>query len=172
MAFHKHPTADVSDRAVIGDKTIIWNNAHVREDAKIGSNCIIGDGVYVGRGVTIGDKVKIQNYSVIYRGVTVEDGVLIGPHTCFSNDKYPRALNDDGLLKTDEEWHALKTIVKRGASIGANCTILPGIVIGEYAMIGAGSVVTKDIPPFSLAFGNPAQVKGRVNTCGKIMQEI
>lgn len=172
MSFYKHPTAEVSGEASIGDGTKIWNNAHVRENSTIGENCILGDGVYVDKGVRIGNNVKIQNYALIYRGVTVEDGVFIGPHVCFTNDKNPRAINEDGRLQSDGEWEVDPTLVKRGASIGANSTILPGVTIGEFAMVGAGSVVTEDVPPFSLVTGNPARAKGKVDARGNRVEGL
>lgn len=164
-----HPTADVSGQAVIGTGTQVWNNAQIREEANIGENCIIGKGVYIDHGVSIGNNVKVQNNVSIYHGVTIEDAVYIGPHACFTNDKKPRAVNENGELKAAGDWDVIATVVKKGASIGANSTILPGLIIGEYAMVGAGSVVTKDIPSYTLAFGNPARERGRVNENGEIV---
>lgn len=169
MNYFKHPTAVVSDEAKVGQNTKIWLNVQVREGVKIGESCILGKDVYIDRDVKIGSRVKIGNGVSIYRGVMVENGVLIGPHVCFTNDKYPRALNAAGGLKQDADWEVKKTIVKKGASIGANSTILPGIAIGEYAMIGAGSVVTKDVPDFGLVYGNPARVWGKVDKFGRVI---
>ena len=117
---------------------------------KIGDGCNIGSFVEIGRGVIIGNNCKIQAFAFIPPGVIIEDEVFIGPHVCFTNDKNPRAIG---------EWKLDKTLVKRGVSIGANCTILPGITIGENAVIGAGSVVTKDVPAGALVYGNPATIK-------------
>jgi len=167
MNYFRHPTAEVSDKAKIGRRTKIWHYVQIREGAKIGSNCILGKNVYVDASVRIGNNCKIQNNVSIFHGVTVEDGVFVGPHVCFSNDKYPRAINEDGTLKTADEWEISKTLVKEGASIGANSIILPGIIIGKYAMIGAGSVVTKNVPNFSLVYGNPAKSYGKVDKSGK-----
>jgi acetyltransferase-like isoleucine patch superfamily enzyme len=125
---------------------------------EIGNDCIIGKGVYVGAGVKIGSGVKIQNFATVYQGVTVEDDVFIGPHVVFTNDMYPRAFSG--------EWEIIPTLVRRGASIGANSTIICGITIGTYSMIGAGSVVTRDVPPQALVLGNPARIKTYVCRCG------
>lgn len=161
-----HPTADVSKNSKIGEGTYIWNNAQIREGAKVGKNCIIGKNVYIDTGVVIGNNVKIQNNSSIYKGVKIKDGVFIGPHTCFTNDKFPRAINPNGTLKSNDDWELAKTIVEKGASIGANSTILAGINIGRFALIGAGSLVSKSVPKHRLVYGNPAKVKGYVCYCG------
>ncbi len=150
-----HPTADVSDKAVIGPGTSIWHQCQVREDAYIGQNCILGKGVYVDFGVRIGNNVKIQNYVSIYHGVEIEDGVFVGPHVCFTNDMRPRAINPDGTLKAATDWEVSKTLIKRGAALGANSTIRCGVTIGEWAMVGSGSVVTRDVPAYGLVYGNP-----------------
>lgn len=144
-----HPSAEVHGRADIGDGTKVWNNVQVREDVKIGVDCILSKDVYVDVGVTIGDRCKVQNGVSIYNGVTLEDDVFIGPHATLTNDKVPRAFN--------RHWKIEPTLIKKGASIGANATIICGITIGEYAMIAAGSVVTKDVAPYSLVLGNPAR---------------
>ena len=128
-------------------------------------------GVYIDRDVTIGKNVKIQNNVSLFHGVTIEDNVFVGPHVCFTNDKNPRATDENGDLLTDEGWEVSKTLVKIGASVGANSTICPGVTIGEYAMIGAGSVVTKDVKEFALAYGNPATVHGVVDVSGKIINK-
>lgn len=154
-----HPTADVSSQAEIDENTKIWNNAQVREKAKIGKNCIISKNAYIDTGVTIGNNVKIQNNVNVYNGVTIEDDVFCGPSMTFTNDLYPRAFNQD--------WEITKTLVKKGASIGANATIVCGVVIGEYSLIGSGSVVTKDVEPYSLVVGNPARKIAEVCKCGR-----
>lgn len=171
MAIRIHPTAEVSEKAVIGDGTSIWHHAQIREHAQVGRNCIIGKGVYVDAGVRIGDNVKIQNYVSVYRGVTIENGAFIGPHVCFTNDLRPRAVNPDGSLKTGEDWTLMETRIGWGASIGANSVIRCGVRIGEWAMIGAGSVVTHDIPPYGLAYGNPARLRGFVCSCGARLEK-
>lgn len=161
-----HKTAEVSPLASIGDNTVIWNQSQIRENAKIGSNCVISKGVYIDFDVKIGNQVKIQNNVSVYHGVTIEDEAFIGPHVCFINDKFPRAMNSNGTLKDSSDWEVLKTLVKLGASIGANATILPGITIGSFSMIGAGSVVTKNVPDNALVIGNPAKIYGYVCKCG------
>jgi len=156
-----HESAYVEDGVRIGENTNIWHFAHVRKHASIGKNCNIGKDVYIDINVKIGDNCKIQNFASLYHGLTVNDDVFIGPHVCFTNDIYPRA-----KIWSDEK--VAKTIVKTGASIGANSTIVAGVTIGKYAMIGAGAVVTKDVSDYALALGNPARVVGRVDEQGNV----
>ena len=160
----KHPTAIV-ESGEIGEGTKIWHFVHVREKAKIGKNCIIGKDAYIDTEVVIGDNVKIQNFVSVYRGVTIEDDVFVGPGVTFTNDLYPRAF----IWSDDKIGY---TMVKRGASIGAHAIIICGVTIGEYAMIGAGSVVTKDVVPFGLVYGNPASLAGFVCSCGRKLSRI
>lgn len=162
-----HKSADVSKNAKIGSGTSIWNNVQVREEAQIGENCVLGKNVYIDKGVKIGKNCKIQNNVSIYHGVAIEDGVFLGPHVCFTNDKNPRAINLNGTFKEPQDWRLGKTLVKRGASIGANTTILPGINIGEWALIGAGAVVTKDVSDYGIVVGNPAKLIGYANEKGE-----
>ncbi len=164
MNFFKHQTAIIESN-IIGDGSKIWHFAHIREKAEIGQNCNIGKSVYIDTEVKIGNNVKIQNFVSIYKGVEIEDDVFVGPSVVFTNDMYPRAF-------IWEEKRVIPTIVKKGSSIGANSTIICGLTIGEYAMVGAGSVVTKDVPPFGLVFGNPARLKGSVCYCGKRLSRI
>jgi acetyltransferase-like isoleucine patch superfamily enzyme len=138
----------------------------VREGVRVGSNCIVGKGVYIDFDVVIGDNVKIQNGCYIYHGVTLEDGVFVGPGVILTNDKHPRAINADGSLKTDSDWVVGKILVKRGAALGARTVVLPDVTVGTFAMIGAGSVVTRDVPDYGLAWGNPARLRGFVCPCG------
>ncbi len=163
MGIYIHPTAEVSDKANIGDGTKIWNQVQVRENSVIGENCILSKNVYIDAEAKIGNRVKIQNNVNVYHGVEVEDDVFLGPSMTFTNDFYPRAFNAD--------WKITKTLVKRGASIGANCTIVCGNIIGEYAMVGSGSVVTKDVRPYALVVGNPARQIGWVCRCGHRLDE-
>lgn len=169
--FYAHPTADVSPEAVIGVGTTIWNQVQVREEANIGENVILSKNVYVDTGVTIGSNCKIQNNVSVYNGVTLEDGVFVGPHVCFTNDRYPRAITVDGRLKGSEDWCVTPTTVCRGASVGAHSVILAGVTIGEFAMVGAGSVVTTSVPPHGLVVGNPALIFGYVCYCGHRLVE-
>lgn len=166
-----HPTAEVSPKASIKDNTKIWNFSQIRENVEIGANCIIGKNVYIDFGVKIGSNCKIQNNCSIYHGSVIEDGVFIGPHAVLTNDKNPRAINPNGELKTGNDWNVGKIHIKKGASIGANSTILPGVTIGEYAMIGAGSVVVKDVEDFFLAYGNPAKVYGEIDKEGFLIKK-
>lgn len=166
-----HPTADVSEKASIGEGTSIWHHSQVREGARLGQNCILGKGVYIDEGLQIGNNVKIQNYVSIYHGVTIEDGVFIGPHVCFTNDLRPRAINPDGSLKAADDWLLSETLIKHGAALGANSTIRCGVTIGEWAMVGSGSVITHDVPAYGLVMGNPARLKGFVCPCGERLVE-
>lgn len=167
MTVRIHNTADVSEKASIGDGTSIWHQCQIREGVRIGEKCILGKGVYVDAGVSIGDHVKIQNYVSVFHGVTIEDGVFIGPHVCFTNDMRPRAINPDGSLKAADDWELSPTLIKYGAALGANSTIRCGVTIGAWAMIGSGSVVTRDVPDYGLVMGNPAKLHGYVCPCGE-----
>lgn len=164
-----HPTADVADDATIGAGTKIWHEAQIRPRVVIGEHCIFGKGAYVDEDVIIGSNVKIQNRASIYKDCTIEDGVFIGPHVCFTNDVYPRAINPDGTLKSADDWTAGRSLVKYGASIGAGSIILPGHTIGRFALVGAGSVVTRDVPDFGIVIGNPARLVGQACVCGAKM---
>lgn len=162
-----HPTADVSASASIGEGTQIWHQAQVREDAMIGRHCILGKGVYVDFGVQIGDHCKLQNGASIYHGATLADGVFVGPGAILTNDRLPRAINPDGSLKSDADWQVGAISVGRGASLGAGCIVLPGVSIGEFALVAAGAVVTHDVPDHGLVMGNPARLAGFVCRCGQ-----
>ena len=170
--YYVHPTAEVSPEAQIGAGTRIWRQVQIRENAQIGENCNIGKGVYIDVHVHIGSRVKIQNHSSLFEGVTVEDGVFIGPHVCFTNDLAPRAITPDGRLKSASDWQITPTLVKYGASIGAGSVIICGITVGEFALIGAGSVVTRDVPKHTLFFGNPARQHGYVCSCAHRLSNV
>ncbi len=154
-----HETATVEEGAVVRKGTKIWHYAHVRSGARIGENCVIGKSVFIDTKVEIGDRCKLQNFANVYQGVSIGNEVFIGPHVTFTNDLYPRAQNPD--------WKILPTTVGDGASIGANATIICGVSIGRYAMVGAGSVVTKDVPEHALVVGVPAEIIGWVCRCGR-----
>lgn len=160
-----HPTAEVSSEAHIGEGTQIWHQAQVREGARIGRNCILGKGVYVDHRVAIGDNCKLQNGALVYHGATLEDGVFVGPGAILANDRLPRAINPDGSLKSDADWEVGSILVKRGASLGAGSIVLPGVVIGEFAMVAAGAVVTRNVPDHGLVVGSPARPAGFVCAC-------
>jgi len=162
-----HPTADVSPGATLGPRVQVWHEVQVRENAVLGADCILGKGVYVDFGVKIGDAVKIQNRASVYHGATLEDGVFIGPHVVLTNDMRPRAITPDGVPKSDDDWIVGETLVRYGASIGAGSIILPGVLIGRFAMVGAGSVVTKTVPDYSIVVGNPARMVGYACACGE-----
>jgi acetyltransferase-like isoleucine patch superfamily enzyme len=138
----------------------------VRERASLGANCIVAKGSYIDFDVTIGSNVKIQNGVYVYHGVTVEDGVFLGPGVILTNDKLPRAINPDGTLKSEADWEVSPTLIERGASIGAGTVVLPGVTVGEFAMVGAGAVVTRDVPKHGLVYGIPAHLHGYACTCG------
>ena len=161
-----HPEALVSPDAVIGEGTAIWRNVQIREGARLGRGCVIGQAAYIDYGVVIGDHVKIENASSLHHGVELEDGVFVGPHVVFTNDKVPRAINADGSLKGVEDWVCGRTRVCYGAAVGANTVVVTGITIGRWAMVGSGAVVTKDVPDHALTFGNPARVVGWVSASG------
>ena len=166
-----HPSASVEDGAEIGQNTRIWHLVQVRGGARIGSDCIIGRGVFVDSGVVIGNRVKIQNYVSVYHGVEIEDGVFVGPHVVFTNDKTPRAISSDGSLKGTDDWVVSPTLVGYGASIGANAVLVCGIRVGKWAMIGSGAVVTRDVPDYGLVVGNPARLIGYVDENGQRVRE-
>ncbi len=158
-----HSSAHVDSKAKIGEGTKVWINAQIRENSSIGKNCIISKDTYIDTGVTIGNRCKIQNGVSIYQGVSLEDDIFVGPNATFTNDKVPRAF--------DENWQITPTFIKKGASIGANATIVCGVTIGEYAMVAAGSVVTKDVEPYTLVMGNPAKFYSYIDKIGNKIKD-
>lgn len=167
-----HPTAEVSAQAEIGAGTRIWHQAQVREGACLGTCCIVGKGAYIDQNVQIGSNVKIQNYALVYHGATIEDGVFIGPRACLANDKIPRAITPAGLLKEAEDWQVGRILVCYGASVGAGAIVLPGVTIGHFSMVGAGALVTHDVPDFGLVLGQPARLVGYVCRCGRRLSTV
>lgn len=166
-----HETASVSGNVMIGENSSIWNNCQVREGVQIGQNCILGKDVYIDFDVEIGDNVKIQNGALVYHGTKIESGVFVGPGAIFTNDKKPRAINPDGSLKSGADWVVGETLVKYGASIGAGAILVTGVTIGKFAMVGAGAVVTRDVPDHALVLGNPARHVGYVCSCAERMED-
>lgn len=162
--FFVHESSYVDENVTIGQGTKIWHFSHIQTGSILGANCSIGQNVNIANNVKIGNNVKIQNNVSIYEGVELEDYVFCGPSMVFTNIKLPRS----EFPQRGKKYY-LKTLVKKSASIGANATIVCGVTIGEYALIGSGAVVTKDIPPYSLAIGNPARIVGKVDKKGNLV---
>ncbi len=160
-AWSADATAIVEPGSHIGDGARIWHHSHVRAGATIGENTSLGKNVYVDADVSIGSRVKIQNNVSVYRGVTIADDVFLGPSAVFTNDKYPRAVEPD--------FHVVPTFVQRGASVGANATIVCGVTLGEWSAIAAGAVVTHDVAAHQLVVGSPARPAGWVCRCGRVV---
>jgi UDP-2-acetamido-3-amino-2,3-dideoxy-glucuronate N-acetyltransferase len=164
-----HPTAEVERGAQIGANTRVWHFVHVRAGAIVGSNCTLGHGVFIDAGAVVGNDVKLQNRVNVYNGVTIEDGVFVGPGATFTNDRYPRAVTRDGVFIVDD-WQPQATLVKYGASIGAAAVVLPDVTIGRWAMIGANTLVTRDVPDHGLVVGTPGRLIGYACRCGHRLQ--
>ena len=156
--FFAHPTSVIDEPAEIGENTQIWHFSHIMSGAKIGAGCNIGQNVFIGSGAVLGNNIKVQNNVSIFDSVILEDGVFCGPSMVFTNVFNPRS-----FISRKKEFR--KTLVKKGATIGANATVVCGYTIGRYAFIGAGSVVTKDVPDYALVYGNPGRGRGWVCQC-------
>ena len=161
-----HPLARVEDDVEIGAGTSVWANAHLRRGARIGARCVIGSDVTVDLGVVIGDRCKVQNAALLYSGLTLADGVFVGPAVVFTNDRSPRAVTPGGEPRTETQWEHGRIEVGEGAAIGANATVVTGVRIGAWAMIGAGAVVTRDVDAHALHLGVPARWVAWVCACG------
>ncbi|GAB2747463.1 acyltransferase [Terrabacter koreensis] len=157
MGIRVQDSADVSPEATIGDGSSVWHLAQVRENAVLGENCIVGRGAYVGTGVRMGDNCKLQNYALVYEPAVLGHGVFVGPAVVFTNDHFPRSVDPDGKLKRVDDWEAVGVTVEDGASIGARAVCVAPVTIGRWALVAAGSVVTKDVPAFALVAGVPAR---------------
>ncbi len=164
-------SADVGENVSIGNRTRVWHLAQIREKAEIGNNCIIGRGAYIGPEVKIGNNVKIQNSALIYDPAEIGDGVFIGPAVILTNDIYPRSVDPEGVLKDSHGWDSIGVQIRNGASIGARAVVLAGIEIGSWALVGAGSVVIRDVPDYALVVGNPAKQIGWVGRLGERLVE-
>jgi UDP-2-acetamido-3-amino-2,3-dideoxy-glucuronate N-acetyltransferase len=160
-----HETAEVSPEASLGEGCRVWRQAHIRAGAMVGPGSTIGAGVYVGAGVRLGRNCKIQNNALLYEGLTLEDGVFVGPQVCFTNDFLPRAVNPDLSLKSAADWEVGQTRIREGASVGAQTVVITGVTIGRWALVGAGSIVTRDVPDHALVHGRPARIHGWVCFC-------
>jgi acetyltransferase-like isoleucine patch superfamily enzyme len=161
-----HATADLEDDVTVGPDTAVWNRVQVRRGARIGAGCIVGRDAYIDEGVVIGDRVKIQNAALVYTGVTVDDGVFIGPNAILTNDRYPRSITLSGELARPEDWAIGPIHLYEGASIGAGAVVVAGNDVGRFATVGAGAVVTRTVPDHALVAGNPARRIGWVCACG------
>jgi acetyltransferase-like isoleucine patch superfamily enzyme len=148
----------LEDNVTVADETKIWHYTHIRSDVTIGKKCILGNYVYIDSGVTIGNETKIQNYVPVYHGVELEDGIFLGPNSLTTNDMIPRARTETGDIQGESDWKVTSTHISKDVSIGAGAVIRPGVTIGEKALIGAGAVVIRDVPPGAVVVGNPGKI--------------
>jgi acetyltransferase-like isoleucine patch superfamily enzyme len=174
MTTRIHPTAIIEEEVRIGRGTAVWDNVHIRGDTVIGEECIIGEKTYIAYGVRIGNRVKLNAFVYVCTAVTIEDGVMVSAGTIFTNDRFPRATTPDlkHLRPSEPDEATRPTLVREGATVGARCTIGCDLVIGRFAMIGMGSVVTRSVPDFHLAMGHPARSVGAVCRCGQLLRRF
>jgi len=165
-------SADVDERATIGEGTTVWHLAQVREGAVVGPGCSIGRGAYVGPGVRVGARCKLQNYALVYEPAVLEDGVFVGPAAVLTNDLYPRAVNPDGSAKTGDDWEAVGVTLREGAAVGARAVCVAPVTVGRWATVAAGSVVTRDVPDFALVAGSPARRVRWVGRAGVPLEAV
>lgn len=169
-----HATALIEEGVKIGKGSSVWDNVHIRHSTTLGEECIVGEKTYIAYGVRIGNRVKLNAFVYICNAVTIEDGVMVSAGTIFTNDRFPRAATVDlkQLLPSDPNEHTLPTLVREGATIGANCTIGNDLTIGRFAMVGMGSVVTRSVEDFHLVLGQPARSVGCVCRCGQLLAKF
>lgn len=160
------PDATVAEDAEIGEGTMVWGFAQVRDGARLGKECIVGRGAFVDTGVVLGDRCKVQNNALLYAPATLEDGVFIGPAVILTNDLRPRSISPDGQLKRGSDWAAAGVTIRHGAAIGAGAVVVAGVTVGRWAMAAAGATVAKDVPDHALVAGVPARQLGWVCACG------
>lgn len=165
-----HPSADVDEGARVHPTARIWHLAQVREDAVIGADSIIGRGAYVGSGVILGANCKVQNYALIYEPAVLAEGVFVGPGVVLTNDHHPRAVSAEGLAKSSADWEVVGVVCEAGVSIGAGAICVAPLRLGQWSMIGAGAVVTRDVPAFGLMVGSPARQLGWVGRSGRRLE--
>ncbi len=171
MDSYVHQTADIDSKVTIGDDAKIWHYAQIGTGANIGAGSIIGRGAYVGSRVHIGKNCKIQNYALIYEPAHLEDGVFVGPAAVLTNDLFPRAVTPSLEIKSGSDWTAVGVTIRQGASIGARAVCIAPIIVGRWAMVAAGAVVTKDVPDFALVAGVPARRIGWVGRQGRPLED-
>jgi UDP-2-acetamido-3-amino-2,3-dideoxy-glucuronate N-acetyltransferase len=161
-----HASADLESDVSVGPGSSVWNRAVLRTGARVGAECVVGRDVFIDEGVRLGDRVKVQNGALVYHGVTVGNGVFIGPGAILTNDRYPRAVTATGELARQDDWTVSPIELADGCSIGAGAVVVAGTRVGRFATVGAGAIVTRDVPDFALVVGNPAHRLGWVCACG------
>lgn len=172
MAARILPSADVDEGAVIADSASVWHLAQIRTGATLGEGVVVGRGAYIGTGVHVGDHCKIQNYALVYEPAHLEAGVFVGPAAVLTNDTYPRAINPDGTQKSAHDWEPVGVTIREGAAIGARAVCVAPVTIGAWAVVGAGAVVTNDVPAYALVLGVPARRHAWVGRAGRPLEPL